>query len=165
MLRKLLFKGEDGDTLIEVLVVLAVLGFAIGISYATASQSLLNARQAQENTQATEYSQTELEFLRVLGPSGNITGGNPTTNIYAQTSPFCIYSTSAVPPITNSCTNFDPSGIYLVNIYYCAKISTSPPACTGITDPYTFIIQTTWPDVSGKGTDSVTLSYKTYPTT
>ena len=43
-------KNQRGDTIIEVLIVLAVLGLAIGITYATANRSILNARQAQESS-------------------------------------------------------------------------------------------------------------------
>ncbi|HXE10132.1 MAG TPA: hypothetical protein VN554_01775, partial [Verrucomicrobiae bacterium] len=41
-----------GDTIIEVLIVLAVLGLSLSISYATANKGLQQSRNAQEHSAA-----------------------------------------------------------------------------------------------------------------
>lgn len=153
---------ETGDTLVEVIIVLAVLALAVSISYATANRSLLNTRQAQENSQATEYTQTQIEALRVLVSNSTPTNTDPTTNIFLPISPYCINSVTASPPISYSCSFATSPGFsYLVQVYDCAKIHIGP--CSGITDTNTLVVQTTWPDVLGQGSDSVTLTYKAYP--
>ena len=62
LIRKL---NQAGDTIVEVMIVLAVLGLAIGIAYAAANRSLENARQAQENAEAVQLATTEYEPKRV----------------------------------------------------------------------------------------------------
>ncbi len=74
---------QRGDTIIEVMIVLAVLGLAIGIAYSTANRSLLNARQAQENSQATAAAQAQVEQLVSIG----CTSGNPECDITNSANP------------------------------------------------------------------------------
>lgn len=155
--------NQFGDTIIEVMIVLAVLGLAISISYATANSSLLNTRQALENSQATELVQSQVEAIRSMACStGNINcSANPalfttgtTFCIDTTVSPFQVvpipspdpnnpasYGACAMPPV--------PAGLqYLITISY-----TNTP-----TDTFTIIA--TWPDVLGQGNDTVTYTYR-----
>jgi len=152
-----------GDTIVEVMVVLAVLGMAIGISYATANRSLENTRQAQENSQATEYVQSQVEALRYLAPSSST---NPSDNV-RQLSAYCIHDPTSATPITLAAS---PTGCsfgslpYTVVIYSCDDITTAPCDSPNITSGSdTFVVQATWPDVLGQGTDTVTMAYRVHP--
>lgn len=151
-------RREAGDTIVEVMIVLAVLSLSLSISYATANRSLLYTRQAQENAQATELTQSQIENLRVLAPTSTPSNTNATTNIFLPTAPYCVNNVNASPPISHSCS----SGLYTYQVYDCASISTGP--CNGVGNSNTLVIQTTWADVLDQGTDSVTLTYKAYPT-
>src|SRR5437868_4001892 len=82
--RRPLTPDHRGDTIVEVLVVLAVLGLAIGISFATANRSLLATRAAQENSQATSYLQSQVEELRYLAPASS------GQNIFQNGKFFCV---------------------------------------------------------------------------
>ena len=73
---RLLSLRQSGDTIVEVLIVLAVLGLAIGISYSTATKSLLATRQAQENTQATQLLQGQIERLYALSANASTVPDN-----------------------------------------------------------------------------------------
>lgn len=157
MLKKLIANNR-GDTIIEVLVVLAVLGLAVSIAYATANRSLLNARQAQENTEATEIAQSQLETIHSLS-------ADPNSRIYSAglTTRFCFLTSSPTTPSTAGCDNaFGNNNLYSVYDYNC---STDPGAspCTAITASNTFIVQVIWPDVADQGNDKVTLTYRVYP--
>lgn len=44
--------NQRGDTIIEVLIVLAILSFAFSVSLATASKSLKQSRSAEEHSRA-----------------------------------------------------------------------------------------------------------------
>lgn len=138
-MQKFIKLRNRGDTIIEVMIVLAVLGLAIGIAYATANRSLLNARQAQENAQATALAQSQVEALRPLADS-------TTQNIF-QSGPYCI---SQNPPYTvQTGSNCSRGTIpYTIAITY-----TSSP-----TD--TFTVKVNWPGVMGEGDDTVTLVYR-----
>lgn len=158
VLRRLSLKqsslGERGDTIVEVMIVLAVLGMAIGISYATANRSLLNARQAQENSQAAELVQSQIEQLRTLTKSNcttspidndhciyNASSGGPST-------PFCLVGGKVKSANTTSgCTNAGENGRYKLTI-----------TRNDTTD--TFTVTAKWDDVLGEGVDTVTLSYR-----
>lgn len=139
-------KNQRGDTIVEVLIVLAVLGLAIGISYATANRSLLNARQAQESAKATELLRSQLESVRVLAKNGPSAPADQ--NVFGST-PFCISAASAtvVSPTagpSNPC-RFD--GLYEVSI-------------TQVDNKFT--LTAAWDDVAGQGTDRATLVYRWY---
>lgn len=144
MLRQLKRRlGQGGDTIIEVLVVLTVLGLAISISYATANRSLLNARQAQENTTATALAQSQIEKLRTMA-TAPITSS--TLSPFAQTGPYCVGDDGNLSTdIDNKCV-FD-DGLYRVTA--TTDNSTS-----------TIVVIVKWDNVLGQGQDSVTLSYR-----
>jgi type II secretory pathway pseudopilin PulG len=165
MLRPL---SQIGDTIVEVMIVLAILGSAIGISYATANRSLLNARQAQENSQATEYVQSQVEALRYLAPNSNT---NVNDNIFRPPLPdapnavYCIHDATANNPL--AIYPIDPCTFgsipYTVLVYNCDQVTTNPCDNPNIApNSDTFVMQATWPDVTGQGNDSVTLVYRVH---
>ena len=149
---KKIMLNQFGDTIIEVMIVLAVLGLAIGISYSTASRSLLNARQAQENSHAAELVQSQVEELRTM--TGNI---STDPNYIYRAGGFCIFNGNTVSPLGGT----DPTdysifpigspcvmdGLYHIAISY-----------DGTTD--NFQVQAAWDDVLGQGQDTVTLIYR-----
>ncbi|MGH7191992.1 MAG: type II secretion system protein, partial [Candidatus Saccharimonadales bacterium] len=147
-----LISGDRGDTIVEVLIVLAVLGLAISISYATANRSLLNARQAQENSVATEVAQSQVEGLASLGctsgdPACDPTdSSNPSYQLFHQPGAFCLNSSYAIVASTNAACKID--SLYQIKITYNNTAS----------QPSTFEVLITWPDVIG-GTDTVRQDY------
>jgi type II secretory pathway pseudopilin PulG len=56
--------GEAGDTIIEVLIVLAILSLAFSISFATADMGLNKSQNAEEHSQAVGIVDAQLELLR-----------------------------------------------------------------------------------------------------
>jgi len=132
---------QSGDTIVEVLVVLAVLGLALSISFATAQRSLLGARQAQEHTEALEIAQAQLEDLQSLADNDII---------YGQPSDFCVTDPTGPTVATADPTSgTDPC---LQGSFY--HIAISPP------DSDTFTVSVTWDAVTGHGTDNVSLVYR-----
>jgi prepilin-type N-terminal cleavage/methylation domain-containing protein len=154
--------GQAGDTIVEVMVVLAVLGLAIGISYATANRSLLNARQAQENSQATTAAQSQVEQLVSIGCASSdpaCATNNPLINYLAANPPnssFCIVSGQVKASTDPGCQNiaFLPgSQIKITCITSCTPIP--PPASPA----RVFEVTVSWDDVLGQGQDQVTQDY------
>jgi prepilin-type N-terminal cleavage/methylation domain-containing protein len=147
MLKQLRKINQAGDTIVEVMVVLAILGLAISVSYATANRSLLNTRQAQENSQATELVQSQIEALRTLTQVGI------TPNIFTVAlENYCLVPSgnTYVNQSGNSCKM--GSVPYVINITYAAANDT-------------FTVTATWPDVLGEGNDTVTTVYRLHQTT
>lgn len=153
MLSKLKHLGQAGDTIVEVMVVLAVLGMAIGISYAVASRSLMNVRQAQETSTATELLQSQIEYLRQ-------NAGAPTSSpvyIYDSTQSYCF--NSAFNPVKqyvsaagSPCNKVN--GLYDISITFDPTMPFNPT--------YGFNLVAAWPDVTGLGTDQVKLNYRVH---
>jgi Tfp pilus assembly protein PilE len=141
-----------GDTIVEVMIVLAVLGLAISIAYATANRSLLNARQAQESAEASSLAQDQVEQLRAYSVGDKL-------DIF-NAFPFCIQS-GASPQIVNIDTAPDGcgganSGLNGFDARYAVKITQS----TDNTD--TFTVSVKWADILGDGNDSATLIYRVH---
>jgi prepilin-type N-terminal cleavage/methylation domain-containing protein len=141
--------GQRGDTIVEVMIVLAVLGMAISICYATATKSLSDARQAQENSEASSLVQSQVEALRVLAPYGP--SATADKNIFRAN--FCVINTAGVYSVVDStdvnCNN-QGSVPYQLSVSYQADIDD------------TFIATATWPNVRGEGNDSVTTVYRVH---
>jgi len=161
-------RNQRGDTIVEVMIVLAVLGSAIGISYSTASRSLLNARQAHETSEGSKIAQTQIEML--YAQSEVVDDHDNTHYIYDNSRLFCMGAndglvktgfsggslnqaslTDANYPTDDSCTS---QNRYRVSIRY-EDIVTGPPT---IYDKFT--VRVAWDDVLGDGLDTVTLVYK-----
>lgn len=146
MLKRLKVSNARGDTIVEVLIVLAVLGLAIGVSYATANSSLQTTRAAQEDAQASELLQSQLEAMRSLA-------GTDPTNIYQSGSAFCINSAFTAVVDTNSVS---PAPACIQDNLYTISINYVNNAVT----PDTFTLVATWPDIHGTVQDSDTVVYR-----
>ncbi|MEK7594126.1 MAG: type II secretion system protein [Patescibacteria group bacterium] len=134
---------ERGDTIVEVMIVLAVLGLAIGISYATANRALLQARQAQENTKATQLLQSQIEQLTTMTANKST---NP--NYIFGAGPYCVSNQAVVTGA--ACRGVDT--YYDIDITQAGNL---------------FTLTAKWDDVAGEGNDqgkdTVTLMYRLYP--
>jgi type II secretory pathway pseudopilin PulG len=67
MIKRLFVKfkaRQTGDTIVEVLIAIAVAGFAIGTSYAIANNSLKRAISAREHNDALNLIQNQISFLK-----------------------------------------------------------------------------------------------------
>lgn len=136
--------SEAGDTIVEVLIVLAVLGLSLGISYATANRSLLGARQAQEHSEALEILQGQLEQLRA-----NAANDPNLFDISKYSSGFC-YTPSFVD------LTITPGGCTMQTLY-----GISLKHFNGNSNA--FQATASWDDVTGRGKDNVSLVYRLYP--
>jgi len=149
--------GQAGDTIVEVIIVLAVLGLAISISYATASRSLEATRQAEENSQATAILQSQIETLRAF-----VALTDAAHNIF-QSSAYCIDSSGTVTTNTTMTSADVTSGATSTYSQYaggCVYKSLYHIAIGYDSGSDVFTARATWDDVSGKGIDTATLVYR-----
>jgi type II secretory pathway pseudopilin PulG len=158
--RRRLSLDSVGDTIVEVMVVLAVLGLAVGISFATANRSLLATRAAQENSQATSYLQSQIEELRYLAPAGS------GQNIFRQGQFFCVNTTTNMV-VTGFSGGFNQTSLQnygnyptnpnggCVKSFYHLAIAYNPAGDT-------FTLTAYWDDVQGQGQDTATLNYRVH---
>lgn len=93
-------RKQAGDTIVEVLICLAILGSALTVSYGVASRSLAQIRQAHEKGEMLSIAQTEAERLKqIIDTDPNFFDGiSPLSNHI-----FCI----VIDPVTNKPTRRD----------------------------------------------------------
>ena len=150
---------QRGDTIVEILIVLAVIGMALSTSYAIANRSLLGIRQSQEHSEALQLAQTQLEELRALAAGGTLsptafTAADPNkcinngvaVNGTASPTTTCLFALETLTPVPSA------SGVgYLVTIKSANSTSPNSP---------NFTISLAWDDVTGAGKDNVSLTYR-----
>lgn len=137
--------SERGDTIVEVMVSLAVLALAFSISFATANHSLLTTRNAQEHAEALQYLASQVEFVR---------SDSPDSRLYSAGT-FCMDPANGalIKPVTTACT-INPIGYQLTIVY-------SPASAFGVNqDEFTFDVS--WPGVGSVGQQHEELQYKVH---
>jgi len=75
MLRRILI-SKKGDTIVEVLIALTILSFAMSISYSIANSSIMALAVARKNAGATALLQQQVEYLRITDLSGWVDNAN-----------------------------------------------------------------------------------------
>ncbi len=60
-------KRQRGDTIIEVLIAMSVVGLVLASSFAITNRATLTGRAAQERTEALKLAESQLELLKVYG--------------------------------------------------------------------------------------------------
>lgn len=136
---------QAGDTIVEVLIAIAVVGAVLGSSFAVINHMLNNAQQAKEHEEALELLEGQVEMLKVAAKN---------------TTPPTIFT-------------FSPSGSFCLNSGVDV-VSTSDPACSqGTSNRYhlsvsrngstnTFYAYAKWAGPTG-GQEQVNLIYRVYP--
>ena|SRR5665213_2584303 len=145
-----------GDTIVEVLISLAILGLAFGISFATANRSLLMARNAEEHGEALQYLNSQVELVRANSNLATLyTDTNPAP---APSIPFCMDSTQANPVVASSSAacKVGTEGIYQESDTYTPAVSNGSNQ-----DIFSFTVK--WPGVGNLGPQQEQLYYKVHP--
>lgn len=134
-------KNQKGDTIVEVLISIAVLAIVLGTAYVTTSRSLQTGTNASNRNQALGYAQSQLEIIKSAGNSGS-----GSIDQYEISSPFCIDTAT---------------GDVIVDLSNCAIGANSyrnEIIYDGSSKVYT--ITTKWESADG-GEDQLVLYYKT----
>lgn len=149
-----------GDTLVEVLIALAVIVLVIAGAYNSATRSLRVTRQAQERVEAVKLAENQIEQLKSLAlfaivPSQNIFIPTPycivdATNTVATLSgtpdPDLFMDTLADPPYSSNCRR--SNNRFHVYIEYVAADNL-------------FTVRVRWERLGG-GRDQVVMVYRAY---
>lgn len=137
-------KNRRGETIVEVLIAIAVVSSVMGIAYSIMNRNIQILRDNQERTEASKIAQSQLELLRVGLASDN------TTHIPTDGAAFCMLSSTASRGVSNP-ENFDTYGEECSNglYHYSMKRNAS--------DGYTVAV--IW-DALGGGRSQVVMAYK-----
>lgn len=146
-------QANRGDTIIEVLLAIAILGAVLGGAFVAANRNTLVNRSSQERLEAIKVGEAQLERLKA-----KVSSPDDSDQIFSPPANFCIDQANNLATGSASCTldaagtSGQPASRYLANVQRDANLSPRP-GVTGIR----FIITVSWSSVlSGQET----LSYK-----
>lgn len=160
---KQFIKQDRGDTIVEVLISLAILVLVLGGAYYTANQSYRNNIDSQEHSEGLTIAQTQVEELRLNGDSFNPANDyclqppdTPSTSCFVASN-----NTSQFYPTMHKCLQSSTAYCYQVTITEpsTTKINLGlPPPSTPVT-VNTYEVNVNWQALGG-GTDNVVLYYR-----
>ena len=150
---KKLRQNTRGDTIVEVLISLAILTMVLGGAYYTANQSFRNDRDAQEHSEALTIAQTQVESLRILILGNKTLSGNPCI-VNGNSSSSCQVASNDTSSFNIKCPTSAPY-CYTVNITDEGSVKVGSIS-TLLT---TYKVNVSWPALSG-GKDQVSLYYR-----
>lgn len=143
--------AERGDTLVEVLIAIAVISLILGGAFVTTNRNLQATREAQERGNAQKLVESQIEQVKnvvIRDPDSIFGAGAPSI--------FCINSTSTVVASTNAACAVDSSG---------NATSAEPIYHLTVTrSTNTFTVTNTWSKITSGGgtTNTVQMKYRTY---
>ena len=146
-LAKLRALNQRGDTIVEVLISIAVVSLILGGAYVTTNNSLQGTRAAQERSDAVKVVESQLEAVKSMAV------GNPTALFGAATTgTFCVVNGAPVG-VANAGCKVNAKGI---------ATSTQPVFSISITRTNnTFVITNTWNTLKGTQ-DRIQMTYRVY---
>ncbi len=162
----------NGDTIVEVLVALAVLSLAFAISYSTASRALTLSQNTQEHSTALGILDKQMEMIwYAYQPINN---GTPIQTNIENSQYFCLNDQVAAAQnkvnvqftsIPNSSLNLPLMPNKIPNITKCLFTSGASFNYTVIDyrSNHTFTASIWWNGLSSLGVQHEQLSYKAYP--
>lgn len=140
------FNRQAGDTIVEVMVSMSVLGLVMGAAFVTSRHSLQSGLQSSYRDQADSYARQQVELIKKLDASGSLTG--------YQDSEFCINSSGPIKQSVNSSTHL------------CTlPVGSAAPSQYSLVDKYnsatkTYTIEVQWPSSNASSPNLVDLQYK-----
>lgn len=145
------YLGSRGDTIVEVLLAIAVASAVLGGAYVSANRSLNGTRQAQERAEAVKFVEGQLERLKEVAKTD-------TTVFNTPPNPFCITETSTPSGVQlNRVVSGDPGCRQGTDGRYALQIQRDTSGGTT-----TFTASARWDRVGGGGQDQVILVYRMY---
>lgn len=165
-LKKLTKLNSKGDTILEVLISVAILSLILTSSFALTNRSSIANRQAAERGEASKLGQSELEKLKYYLSSPGITA--PSNNSF-----FCVDTSNPVSPTIVLLPMINPTNIDTLynsidnrckkgtDSRYATFIYREPSGSEEATNTYTTYVR--WDSVTGRGTDKINLVHRLYP--
>ncbi|MDQ3123610.1 MAG: prepilin-type N-terminal cleavage/methylation domain-containing protein [bacterium] len=95
---KFSIRNQSGDTIVEVLIAVAIISMVLAVAYATMNRNIQTMRDNQERSEAAKLAQGQVEALK---QAWGTTTGRQSINLRIN-GPFCISNGSAVFSGTNT---------------------------------------------------------------
>lgn len=153
--------NQRGDTIVEVLISIAIVSMILGGAYVMTNRSLQATRGSQERSNALKVVEAQLETLKSVAGGANT---NTVMGAIGVPAEFCIVPTTLAVSSAATANNcrFDVLGnAYTGNSQPIYKITISRTPIAG-GEGYTFTIKNTWDSIISKNTEQTTMSYRIY---
>lgn len=151
------YLNNTGDTIIEVLISMAVVSMVLGGAFVVTHQSQVGVRNSQEHAEALKLVESQLEQLR-----------GDTQSAIAASTPFCMYNetiqSAVIAPQSANCTqnpagqSNQPDSRYYLTISRCKSVGCG----NYIPGSNLFTVTVTWPQVTGQGNGQESMVYRLY---
>jgi len=149
---RLLRFRQQGDTIVEVLIAIAVISLVLGGAYASGRRSFAGNQQAGERLEAAKFVEQQAERLKAKAKTED--AKHPVKGIFLPSpiDAFCLDAN--LDRRTDMTCDVGTDGRYHLEI----KRGEDFP----VGNPYIFTISTEW-DSLGSGKDKVSIVYRVYP--
>jgi type II secretory pathway pseudopilin PulG len=149
--------AQAGDTIVEVLICIAIISFILGGAFVVVDHSRQGVRDAQEHGDALKLTESQLEQLRA-----DVAAGGANADVFTQTPPFCMFNSAAVStvitPTNAECTQAANGTPTTQQPEYQLSIERAGPDAHG---GYLFTVSTSWDDING-GQANESMVYRLY---
>ena len=138
---------ERGDTVVEVLISIAVISLVLGGAFVTSNRSLQGTRDAEERSNALKMAETQIEQIKAMA------GTNPVALFDHGISSFCLSGTTAYASSSATCL-VDSTG---------TPTTAQPAYRVAVTrSGDTFTVTSSWIKVGSDQQNKVTLMYRAH---
>ncbi len=131
---------DRGDTIVEVLLAIAVVSAVLGAAFASSNQSLTGTRQAQERGEATKFVESQLERLKAAA-------SDSASLVFSQTS-FCLDDDLMLHGLGEAACHQGQDGRYAVAIARSGQ---------------TYTATAEWERIGGGEQERIEMIYRIYP--
>lgn len=140
-------RNQRGDTIVEVLIAIAVVSLVLVTAYATSTRNINTLEDTQEHSEALQLAQTQIEYLHdaTQAARGTASSGG------------CFDNAGAPMPSGSSNCKVDASDTPTGAQPQFQIVLTSTPTSAGLN---IYQVQVTWQSLLGGQTNNVTLYYQ-----
>lgn len=156
---RILRRREAGDTIVEVLIAMAVASAVIGSSYVVVNRTMANSQQAQEHSAALELANEQLERIVRLAasdPTGGVFNSSPTYQCVSKV------DASLVGQHLLSTTTLDDESKYNPSCIRTESPARYRTAFTYNSGTDIFTVSVRWSSATANGNDQLSLMYKAH---
>lgn len=154
------FRGNQrGDTIVEVLIAIAIIGAVLGAAYVATNNNAQINRATQERLYATKIAESQLEYIKTMASIAE-----KQTELFNASSDFCVTSGLALSNAgnascrLNSAQNPTTEQPYFDIVVQPGAPIGSPPAYSG----EMFTVTVSWDSILNEGKDQVVYQYGVY---
>lgn len=149
---------QRGDTIVEVLIAIAVISSVLGTAYAITNRSVQTNQSSAEHTVATKVAETQIELLKSFTQSGNSVPSNRfCMYIDTVTNQLAAQTITAAPPHPDNCFRDSNANLSVLgDKRYQVAINRDVSGTESL-----FTVNVDWDGPTGQR-DAISMAYKVY---